>query len=113
MQDRIAVTKERFQEAKAQLDLARQDAGGVVDLTEDYDDPLGSAGGGSSVEKVTESIEQLTSSLQQLQSEAAALEAEAVPAAKRPRVEAGVKDETMDAEFSSARAASPFGKAGQ
>ena len=68
LQDRIAITKERFQEAKAQLDLARQDAGGVVDLTEDYDDPLGNAGGGSSVEKVTESIEQ-----QQLQSEAAAL----------------------------------------
>ena len=114
LQDRIAATKELFQQAKAALDVARQDAGGVVDLTDDYEEPLGGAGGGSSVDKVTMSIEQLTSSLAQLQSEAAALEVETIPAAKRPRVgNMDVKDEEMAAEVASARAASPFGKAGQ
>ena len=85
----------------------------MVDLTEEYDEPLGGAGG-SSVDKVTLSIEQLTTSLQQLQSEAAALEVETAPAAKRPRVENHeARDEEMPAELASARAGSPFGKAGQ
>ena len=52
-----------LQQAKAALDVARQDAGGVVDLTEDYEEPLSGAGGGSSVDKVTLSIEQLTTSV--------------------------------------------------
>lgn len=111
LQERISVTKELFMKAKMELDRARQDAGEVVDLTEEDDKVEDGATSGTSVEKVSLSIQQLASSLQQLHTEAAALEAE-VPVAKRPRVDAqSVKDEDMGAE--SFNRSSPFGKAGQ
>jgi len=112
LQERIAVTKELFAQAKKDLDRARQDAGEVVvDLTEEEKPLEEGATNGNSVEKVTMSIQHLASSLQQLHSEAAALDAE-VPIAKRARMETTeVKDESM--ESPPLRSMQPFGKAGQ
>lgn len=111
LQERITVTKELFLKAKMDLDQARQDAGEVVDLTEEDEKVEEGVTSGSSVAKVTKSIHHLATSLQQLQSEAAALETE-IPNAKRPRVAPhDVKDEHMNAEAPGSMP--PFGKAGQ
>eukprot|EP00435_Cladocopium_sp_Y103_P071528 s39_g37.t1 len=115
LQQRIAITKEAFMRAKESVDLARKEAGEVVDLTEE-EDPLAGTASTSSVDKVTASIENLTTSLQQLHSEAAALEAEVPPLAKRARVESPVKedkDEGMDGSSKLSPALQPFGRAGQ
>eukprot|EP00435_Cladocopium_sp_Y103_P009314 s83_g2.t1 len=98
LQERISFTRDIFVKAKEDVDQARQEAGEVVDLTEE-ETPLTTAASGSTVDKVTASIQNLTSSLQQLHSDAAALEAEVPPVAKRPRIEVKEPpDEAKDAK---------------
>eukprot|EP00435_Cladocopium_sp_Y103_P029429 s2288_g7.t1 len=118
LQERIAMTRDHFMKAKEDVDQARQEAGEVVDLTEE-ETPLTASASVSTVANVSNSIHSLTTSLQQLHADAAALEAEVPHVAKRPRTQEKQEEEKTDegmgdAGFQSKPSAlQPFGKAGQ